>query len=656
MGFRIANNIASMNVQRQLTVSDNNLTKSLERLSSGFRINSAADDAAGLALSQTMRADIASFKVASRNATEANSLLQTAEGAMDQIGNMLVRLKELATQAASANTGTNRAQIDEEKTKLTAEIERIASVTAYSGSTLLDGTFGSISGTLAGGTATNTNQYGVNSDMSQMFTYTNSANTLYTPTMGAIASGQTNAYCMDGSTNNYYHFTEGTIANTITLAVSSQELVEGTYSFVQDTTTIALTNSGGATLAYGSVAANVATFDFGGQGTITISATALDTAALDGASLKYYETGLGAASLDGSVDVSDITTLTITTNTANTLTVNDGSDDHTGVIANGVATFSDLGLKISLDTDEYAAADVLSGLQYTLSGGVATDTPTVTFTVSKTSIAAGTYTIDRVSANTVSIGNGSVTEYAAAASNTVNFSGLGIQLTASSTMTGALLGNDSLVVANTGITALTTTDSTTTGTYTITDTAGSITVTHSGGSTQTESGSAGNVIDFDQLGIKITLGSDYVAGALDNLAVSVSQSSSKTFQLGTENTADNQIAISLTDVTLSGLGLSSIDLSTAAGALAALTTVDTAISTHSTARGSIGAFMNRLSYASANLATTVQNMQAAESVIRDADMASEMTEFTKAQILMQAGTAMLTQANMAPQMVLSLFG
>ena len=85
--------------------SDAGLSKSLERLSSGYRINKAADDAAGLAISQQFRADIASFKVASRNTSEANSLLQVAEGAMDQIGNMLTRLKELATQAASANAG-----------------------------------------------------------------------------------------------------------------------------------------------------------------------------------------------------------------------------------------------------------------------------------------------------------------------------------------------------------------------------------------------------------------------------------------------------------------------------------------------------------------------------------------------------------------------
>ncbi|MBW2605745.1 MAG: flagellin, partial [Deltaproteobacteria bacterium] len=107
MGLRIQNNIAAMNAHRNLGLADSAMGKSLERLSSGYRINRAADDAAGLAISQSFRADIASFKVASRNTSEASSLLQVAEGGLDQIGNMLTRMKELATQASSANSGTN---------------------------------------------------------------------------------------------------------------------------------------------------------------------------------------------------------------------------------------------------------------------------------------------------------------------------------------------------------------------------------------------------------------------------------------------------------------------------------------------------------------------------------------------------------------------
>jgi len=142
MGLRIQNNLAAINAHRNLTLADSNLSKSLERLSSGYRINRAADDAAGLAISQGFRADIASFKVAARNASEASSLLQVAEGALDQIGGMLTRLKELATQAASANAGSNLGKIEDEANKLLSEIDRIANTTEYADTALIKGSFG----------------------------------------------------------------------------------------------------------------------------------------------------------------------------------------------------------------------------------------------------------------------------------------------------------------------------------------------------------------------------------------------------------------------------------------------------------------------------------------------------------------------------------
>ena len=142
MGLRIQNNIAAMNTHRLLSMSDSNLSRSLERLSSGYRINKAADDAAGLAIANEFRADIQSFKVATRNASEASSLLQVAEGALDQIQGMLVRLKELATQAASANAGSNLSKIDAEADQIMLEIERIADSTEYADVALINGSYG----------------------------------------------------------------------------------------------------------------------------------------------------------------------------------------------------------------------------------------------------------------------------------------------------------------------------------------------------------------------------------------------------------------------------------------------------------------------------------------------------------------------------------
>ena len=131
------------------------------------------------------------------------------------------------------------------------------------------------------------------------------------------------------------------------------------------------------------------------------------------------------------------------------------------------------------------------------------------------------------------------------------------------------------------------------------------------------------------------------------------------FQIGAENQSDNRIAVALGNVVgvdTDGLNLTKDELLSAADAQTFLTTLDTAIASLSAARGNIGAYMNRLGYAEANLSATIENVTASESVIRDVDMAAEMMQFTKNQILLQAGTAMLAQANLAPQQVLALFG
>ncbi|MBW2106630.1 MAG: hypothetical protein JRI26_11590, partial [Deltaproteobacteria bacterium] len=198
------------------------------------------------------------------------------------------------------------------------------------------------------------------------------------------------------------------------------------------------------------------------------------------------------------------------------------------------------------------------------------------------------------------------------------------------------------------------------GTYTITDASGTdITLANSAGTiSQTVDVSAGGTANFDQLGISFDVGANYDDQDLNGakLVISATGSAGNTFQIGAKNNSNNQIAISIDGVRTSDLNIDSIDLSTASNAQSALDSIDSAISTLAGSRGDIGAYMNRLAYASANLATTIENTQAAESVIRDVDMASEMTQFTKNQILLQAGTAMLAQANMSPQQVLALFG
>ncbi len=154
MSVVVNTNVASLNAQRNLTNTQNALNKAMERLSSGLRINRAADDAAGLAISEKMKAQIRSSNQASRNAMDGVSLVQVAEGAYDEIGNIMIRLRELAVQSANGIlSASDRSSISTEVSQLTKEISRIAGVVQFNGTSLLAGT-GSAPSTFTGITFT----------------------------------------------------------------------------------------------------------------------------------------------------------------------------------------------------------------------------------------------------------------------------------------------------------------------------------------------------------------------------------------------------------------------------------------------------------------------------------------------------------------------
>ncbi len=478
MSLRIQNNIAAMNTHRQLTISSNAMGKSLERLSSGFRINKAADDAAGLAISQQFRADIASYKVASRNTAEASSLLQVAEGALDQMGNILTRLKELATQAASDNAGSNRDKINAEANELVLEFDRIATSTEYAETQLLTGDIGgstlagAAGGSHSGSAATTVGQNGY------MFGVTGSLAGISIGTGATATLDSSIASLADGANNTWEISAAG--AQTVSLT-NGQMTFEGVLA---DGTSITIAGMGED------------------QGDLVIETTAANTGAADGTTIRFNNLGL----------------------------------------------------------DE----------------------------------------------------------------DTISFSGAQ------------------------------------TGTYTFSTVSGNIVLSHSGGENQAVTpGTAGTeqTLNFDNLGVSLDLNDQWAAEDLDGLTITVTGTpgTDMTFQIGAMNQADNQLAINLDDAQASAMGLTADMLVDQSSAQTALDSIDTAIGALSDLRGNVGAYMNRLQYAASNLATTIENVQASESIIRDVDMASEMTGFVKNQILMQAGTAMLAQANMAPQQVLSLF-
>ena len=139
MGLRVNTNVASLTSQRNLANTTNQLSRSLERLSSGLRITRASDDAAGLAISERFRSDIRSLTQAQRNANDAISLLQIAEGALNESSGILIRMRELAVQSANGTLGTaERATLDQEFQDLVAEVDRIAAVTEFNGTNPLN--------------------------------------------------------------------------------------------------------------------------------------------------------------------------------------------------------------------------------------------------------------------------------------------------------------------------------------------------------------------------------------------------------------------------------------------------------------------------------------------------------------------------------------
>ncbi len=144
MGIRINQNVMAMNAYRNLTSSEGALSKSLEKLSSGFRINRAADDASGLVISEGLRAQVTGLKMAVRNAQDGVSVVQTAEGALTEVSSLLQRIRELAVQAASTGASDTSARNanQSEVVQLLAEVDRIAQTTKFGGQNLLDGTYG----------------------------------------------------------------------------------------------------------------------------------------------------------------------------------------------------------------------------------------------------------------------------------------------------------------------------------------------------------------------------------------------------------------------------------------------------------------------------------------------------------------------------------
>jgi flagellin len=195
MGLRINNNIAAMNAYRNLSVTDGQMSKSLEKLSSGFRINRAADDAAGLSISEGLRAQVGGLKVAVRNAQDGISVVQTAEGALSEVHSILQRMRDLSVQAA--NTGSQdtnaRAAAQTEFDQLKTEIDRVGNTTKFGSTRLLDGSLGASATSNSVQTAANRTSIDALAAGAGRFTIAVAGGTAATVDVGGVDLGSTPA-------------------------------------------------------------------------------------------------------------------------------------------------------------------------------------------------------------------------------------------------------------------------------------------------------------------------------------------------------------------------------------------------------------------------------------------------------------------------------
>ena len=508
MSTVINTNLASLAAQRNLAVSGADVQTALERLSSGLRINSAKDDAAGLAIAERFSSQINGLAQAKRNANDGVSLAQTAEGSLGETSKLLQRMRELAVQAANGtNSATDRAALQSEVNQLKSEVDRITAATQFNGQKLLDGTF----------TSKNF-QVGANANETVAISIT--------------------------------------AANTSTL---SNNTLEAHGDAVQQ-----------------------------GLGTVTRGGTAGDNAVT-----QQTLTVTGSLGSDSAVDVAD-------------------ADDAETIAAAVNAATGTTGVTATAVTK--AALTVA-------------DAGTVTFTLAGSASQAISATL--VSASDLTALRDAIND----ATGTTGVSAIGTGATLTLTQAD---GKD-IKISNMA-------SSTTAGNATV----GTVSALLADG---TAEGTVGAAVNLTEGANAATLDSATIAGTVTfqsdsafSVTTNVAGSAGAIIDQSTANTA----------VTSSATLLSSVDISTESGAQTAISTIDAAIQKVSTQRAELGALQARFDSIISNLTTGIENQSAAQSRIRDADFATETAALTRAQILQQAGTAVLAQANAAPQNVLAL--
>ncbi|HCW89829.1 MAG TPA: flagellin [Marinobacter sp.] len=598
----INTNIASLNAQRNLNASQGQANVALERLSSGLRINSAKDDAAGLAISERFQSQIAGLNQAQRNANDGISLAQTAEGAMDEITNNLQRIRELAVQSANAtNSISDQQALNQEVQQRIQEINRIASQTSFNGLKVLDGTFN-----------TQTFQVGANTGET------------------IAVSGLDSRGAQIGAT---MALTDGFATDTITENVTASLDISSDFAFSGTPPT---TNIEGSISVNGEVLELAAAdYDTTAELAAAINTQISGTPGLAGISMVSDGTELVLRNTTGeaveakfNLVVTDSTTAEIDFAGGTSIAVgaqeNDilditGTDYTKGGTLNVDGTFIDIAATGALDT---AGGSIASQIQ----DAIGVDGVTVAY--------------DPVD-NNFNITNGSD---AAFTTPEISITPYGNQEKLNSTLTVEAYEPKSLVESfsdgeaydfNININgepyefkALTS----------LNDLVSQVNAKSNETGVKANLNASNNEIYFSsQFGEPFTI---EVLADLDG---------DSNFNAATE-TLQSVVATVETET----VSMNDIDISTSRGADLAMIAVDYAIDTINGYRAELGAVQNRFESTIANLATTSENLSASNSRIRDADFAAESAELARTQVLQQAGLSVLAQANARPQQVLQL--
>lgn len=621
MSLRINLNDAGLMAHRRLTQTDAAVTKAIGRLSSGFRVNTAADDPAGLAISENLRAQLGGIKTAIKNSQDAINMVKTAEGALTEVHTLLRSMRDLAVHASNAgvNNPTTLAADQAQIQSALQSINRIASTTAFGTKKLLDGSSG-VTGTstnsevtvVSGSVATKAGTYAVRLDTAAtQASAVSTSRQVQQVTAGAV----TGANNISGTDYGILRFGGALVnsGNAVDIRVYSTDTIQDVINRINSDATLsryvtAGLNAAGNTLVFtskylGATAGSVTVQAMAGAGT---TGTAANVTTFTGVSNLAADASV-AANADGSALLATAETLTLTDtiNGKSTTVALVVGDSLSSVVAKINTAAQSAGVRVMVELQDAGKLN----WKNTAYGSSSYAAVTVTSSIG---VAASTANLG--------IGNGeTLTISASGAIGGTNYTGTAGQDVAGTINGESATGQGQYLIGNTG-------NANTDGLK--------LKIT-----TPTASGQIVAQVTIVQGSTKFQIG----ANAGETASVSI------------DSVASDKLGDTATGLVTGATSIADIDVTTFDGAQDAIKLIDAAIEEVSTMRANLGAFQKNVLESNINsLGVAYENLAASQSSIRDADMAEEMVEFTRNQILLQAGTAMLTQANQVPQALLAM--